>query len=213
MRSVTRPLLHAPVRRLEEAVLVGARIHRQRIDQADIRTFRRLDRAHAAVVRRMHVAHFESGALARQAARPQRRDAPLVRDFRQRVVLVHELRQLRGAEEFLDRGGHRLGVDHLLRHQRLGLGDRQALLDRALDAHQADAERVLRHLADAAHAAVAQVIDVIDGAVAVTDVDQHLEHVEDVVLRQDLRAGDLLAADAAVELHAAHAPTGRSARD
>ena len=134
----------------------------------------------------MHVAHFEAGTLARQAARPERRDAALVRDFRQRVVLVHELRQLRGAEELLDRGRHRLGVDHLLRHQRLGLGDRQALLDRALDAHQADAERVLGHLADAAHAAVAQVVDVIDRAVAVADVDQHLEHVEDVVLRQDL---------------------------
>ena len=59
--------------------------------------------ADAAVMGRMHVAHFEAGALARQAARAKRRDATLVRDFRQRVVLVHELRQLRGAEELLDR--------------------------------------------------------------------------------------------------------------
>ena len=167
-------VLDAPIGRLEEAVLIGARVHRERIDQADVRSFRRLDRAHPAVMRRVHVAHLEAGALARQAARPQRRDAPLVRDLGQRVVLVHELRQLRGAEELLDRGGHRLGVDHLLRHQRLGLGDREPLLDRALDAHQADAEGVLRHLADAAHAPIAEVIDVIDGAVAVADVDQHL---------------------------------------
>ena len=48
-------------------------------------------------------------------------------------------------------------------------------------------------------------IDIVDGAVAVADVDQHLEHVEDVLLRQHVRAGDLLAADAAVELHAADA--------
>ena len=109
--------------------------------------------------------------------------------------------------------------------KRLGLGDRQALLDGALDAHQADAEGVLRHLTDAADAAVAEVIDVVDLAVAVADVDQHLEHVEDVrhlpVLRhqalgeligagagvlevvEDAGAEDLLAADAAVELHAA----------
>ena len=73
--------------------------------------------ADAAVVRRMHVAHFEAGALARQAARAERRDATLVRDFRQRVVLVHELRQLRGAEELLDRGRHGLGVDQFLRRQ------------------------------------------------------------------------------------------------
>ena len=48
------------VRRLEEAVLVGARVDGQRVDQADVRTFRRLDRAHAAVVRRVHVADLEA---------------------------------------------------------------------------------------------------------------------------------------------------------
>ena len=57
------------VRRLEEAVFVGARVQRERVDEADVRAFRRLDRAHAAVVRRMHVAHFEARALAREAAR------------------------------------------------------------------------------------------------------------------------------------------------
>ena len=178
--SVTLPSIDLAVRRLEEAVLVGARVHGQRVDQADVRAFRRLDRADAAVVRRMHVAHFEAGALARQAARAERRDATLVRHFRQRVVLVHELRQLRGAEELLDRGGHRLGVDHFLRHQAFGLGQRQALLHGALDAHQADAERVLGHFADRTHATVAQVIDVVDLAVAVADVAQLLDDVEDV---------------------------------
>ena len=84
-----------PIRRLEEAVVVRARIHGERIDQADIRAFRGLDRADPAVMGRMHVAHFESGALARQAPWAQGRDAPLVRDFRERIVLVHELRELR----------------------------------------------------------------------------------------------------------------------
>ena len=40
------------VRRLDEAVLVDAGERRQRRDEADVRTFRRLDRADAAVVRR-----------------------------------------------------------------------------------------------------------------------------------------------------------------
>ena len=121
----------------------------------------------------------------------------------QRIVLVHELRQLRGAEEFLDRGGHRLRVDHLLRHDRFALGDREALLHRALDAHQADAESVLRHFPDAAHAAIAQVIDVVHVAVAVADVDQGLHDLDDVFLAEHARARDLLAAHAPVELHAA----------
>ena len=176
---------------------------------------------------RMHVAHFEAGALAGQAARAKRGHAALVGDFRQRVVLVHELRQLRGTEKLLDRGGHRLGVDQLLRGQALGLGHRQALLDRALDADQAHAEHVLGHFADRTHATVAQVVDVVDHAATVADLGQHLDHVEDVgagaefvaqahgffvlalgvVLRvvQHRGTGDFLAADAAVELHPAHA--------
>ena len=128
----------------------------------------------------MHVADFESGALAGQAARAQCRDATLVRDLGQRVVLVHELRELRGAEEFLHGRRDGLRVDHFLRHQRLGLRDRQALLHGALDTHEADAEGVLRHLADATDAAVAEVIDVVHLAVAVADVDEHLQHIEDV---------------------------------
>src|SRR5207253_7377819 len=49
---------------------------------------------------------------------------------------VHELRQLRGAEELLDRRRDRLGVDQVVRHQVLGLGLREPFLDRPLDSHQ-----------------------------------------------------------------------------
>lgn len=44
------------VRRLDEAERVDPRVARERTDQADVRAFRRLDRAHAAVVRRVDVA-------------------------------------------------------------------------------------------------------------------------------------------------------------
>jgi hypothetical protein len=63
--------------------------------RTDVRSLRRLDRAHATVMGRMHVTHFEARALARQTARSEGRYAALVRDLRQRVRLVHELRQLR----------------------------------------------------------------------------------------------------------------------
>src|SRR5205823_13215224 len=78
------------VRGLYEPELVDPRVARPSRDEADVRPFRRLDRADAAVVRRVHVADFEPGALAREAARPEGRETPLVRDFRQRVRLVHE---------------------------------------------------------------------------------------------------------------------------
>ncbi len=124
--------------------------------------FRRLDRADPAVVRRVHVANLEPGALAGQAARPQGRQPPLVGHLGKRVGLVHELGQLAAAEELLDRRHHRLGVDQVVRHRRGHfLVDGHLLLDRPFHAHQADAELVLQQLADAAHAPVAQVVDVV----------------------------------------------------
>src|SRR5207245_3268558 len=98
----------AAIRGLEESVFVELRVQRQRIDQAEVRTFRRFDRAHATVVGRVHVAHFEAGTLPSQTARAEGRDATLVRDLGQRVGLVHELRQLRRTEKLLQGRGNRL---------------------------------------------------------------------------------------------------------
>jgi hypothetical protein len=182
--SVTCPSFHLAVGRFDEAVLVHPREGGERVDQADIRAFRRLDRAHPAVVGRVHVAHLEARALAGQTARPKRREAALVRDFGQRVGLVHELRQLRGAEEFAHRRRRRLGVDQVLRHHRVDLDRGHALLDRALHAQQADAVLVLHQLADRAHAAVAEVVDVVDVALAVAQVHQRLDAGDDVFLAQ-----------------------------
>ena len=82
------------VRRLDEAELVHAGVGRQRADEADVRAFRRLDRAHAAVVREVDVADLEAGPLAGQTTRAERAEAAAMGEARQRVDLVHELRQL-----------------------------------------------------------------------------------------------------------------------
>ena len=148
---------------LDEAVLVDARKARERADQTDVRTFRRFDGADAAIVRRVHVADFESGALTRKTARSQGRKTPLVRDLRQRVGLIHELRELAGTEELADGRHHRFGVDQVVRHgRRHFLVHRHLFLDGAFHAHQADAELVFEQFAHRAHAAVAQVVDIVD---------------------------------------------------
>ena len=196
---------HAAIRRLDEAVFVQAGIQGQRVDQADVRAFGRFDRADAAVMGHVHVAHFEAGTLARQTARAKGRHAALVGDLGQRVRLVHELRQLRGAEELLQRGRDRLAVDQVVRHQRLLLRLTQTFLHGLLDTGQAGAVLVLGQFADATHAAVAEVVDVVDFAVAVAQVHQDLDDRQDVLVGQHHRAGRLVAADLGVELHAADA--------
>ena len=166
-------LLDLAVRRLDEAEPVDAREARQVADEADVRAFRRLDRAHAAVVARVHVSHLEPGALTRQTTRAERREAALVREARERVRLVHELRQLRGAEELLDRRDHRTDVDQRLRRDRLDVLGRHALAHDALHAAEADAELVLDQLADGAHPAVAEVVDVVGEVAGVAVVQLH----------------------------------------
>ena len=161
---------------------------------------------------RMHVADFESRALAGQTAGSERRKPPLVRDLRQRIGLIHELRELRGAEELLDHRGRRLVVDQLLRHQGLDILQAHPLLDRALHAHQSDAELVLDQLADRAHAAIAQMVDIVDLAVAALELDQVADHFEDVLAAQRALFQRHVDLELVIELKAADLATDRSAR-
>src|SRR5690606_41664295 len=129
--------------------------------RTDVRAFRLLNRAHAAVVRRVDVADLVAGALTRQTTRAEGRQTTLVRQAGQRVVLVHELRQLAGAEELLQRRGDRTDVDQGLRRDRHDVLGRHPLTHATLHAGQARTPLDLDELARGAHTAVAEVVDVI----------------------------------------------------
>ena len=103
-------------------------------------------------------------------------------DLGERVGLVHELRQLRGAEEFADRGHRRLGVDQVVGHDGRDVDRAHPLLHGALHAEQADPILVLEQLADRAHPPVAEIVDVVDLALAVLEADEGLHHRDDVLL-------------------------------
>ena len=80
---------------------------------------------------------------------------------RDRVGLVHELAELRGAEELLQRRDHGADVDQGLRRDRLDVLGRHPLADHPLHPGEARAELVLDELADGPHPAVAEVVDVV----------------------------------------------------
>ncbi len=135
---------------------------RQRRDEADVRAFRRLDRANASIVCRVHVANLESGTFSREAARPESRQASFVRDLRKRIRLVHELRKLRRPEKLADRSRHRLCIDKIARHRgKHVLLNGHLFLDRPLHAFEADAELILKQFANGANAPVAEMIDIV----------------------------------------------------
>src|SRR4051812_46972066 len=222
-------VLDDAVRGRDEAVLGDLGVARQRADQADVRALRGLDRAHAAVVGGVHVAHLDRRALTREAAGAEGAEAAAVRQAGQRVRLVHELAELAGAEELLQRGHDRADVDDRLRGDRVGVLGGEALAHDALHAVEADAEGLLDELADGPQAAVAEVLvlvevvldrlarhaDGLGGVVLDLDLgllghaedarerDELLDQGDDVVLGQDARVEVGVLAQAAVELVAA----------
>ncbi len=157
-------------------------------------------------MRGVDVADLEPRALAREAARPEGRQAPLVRHLRQRVRLVHELRELRRAEELLDRRDDRLGVDQVVRHRRVDvLVDGHLFLDGALHPDEADPELVLEELADAADAAVPEVVDVVHLPDVLPELQEVVDDDVEVLGRQRLLVEARREARPDVELEAADA--------
>ena len=130
----------------------------------------------------MNVSHIESSSFPGQPARTQSAQPPFVGDFRKRVGLVHELRELAAAEKFVDHCSHRFGVDDIVEHHRLGLLQAHPLLDGPFHAHQTDAELVFQQFAHTPNAPVAEMIDVVDGAFhPFLQLEQIIDRAKDVL--------------------------------
>ena len=175
------------VRRLDEAILVDSRIGRQRVNKADVRSLRGLDGAHSSIMGIMHVADLEACAVSGQTARSQSGQTALVRQLAQRVVLIHELGQLRGSEELLHRSRHRLDVDQRLRRDIVLILRGHTLADRTLHSGKTDAVLVLQELAHRADTAVAQMVDIVVVSDAVLQMDVIVNGSNDIFLGNMLR--------------------------
>ena len=208
------------VRGLDEAERIDAAEGCQRTDKTDVRTFRRFDRAHTAEVGRVHVSHFHGCAVTRQTARAQSGQTTLVGDACQRVVLIHELRQLGSSEELLDGGIHRTNVDQGLRGDGLRILGGHTFADHTLHTAQTGTQLVLDQFADLADTTVAEMIDIVDVhaqihilavtlarelGVAGMQGDQVLDGGDDVFARQAAIVDILFQTKLAVDLVTANA--------
>ena len=90
-----------------------------------------------------------------------------MRYFCQGVGLVHELRQGVRTEEGVDDARNGLGVDEVGRREHFVIADVHALADCAAHACQTNGELIGELLAHGADAAVAEVVDIVDGGLAV----------------------------------------------
>ena len=95
-----------------------------------------------------------------------------MREFRERINLIHELRQLAAAKEIADDRRKRLRIDELLRRHlfhRL-IEQRHAFLDETFGAREADAALVGEQFTNGADAAAAQMINVVKRAFALLEL-------------------------------------------
>ena len=175
---------HPAIRAFNEAVLVDAGKSSQRVDQTNIRAFRRFNRADTTVMGRMHVTDFKAGPLTCQTTRAKRRKATLVGNFRQRVGLIHELAELRRTEKFANRSSSRLRIDQIMRHDGVDIDRPHTLTNSALHTKQANAILVFHQFADRTDTPVAEVINIVDLALAVLQTNEDLDDRQDVFLAQ-----------------------------
>src|SRR5438552_1161785 len=175
------------VRRFNETKFIDPREGRHRANQTDVRSFRCLDRTNAAVVRWVHVAHFESGAIAAQSTGSERGQAALVRELCQRIRLIHELRELRATEEISNHGAERFWIHQLLRRHAVDVDVEQshALFHQTLGPGETDAALIGEQLADRSDAAAAKMIDVIQRAFAAAQVDQIFDRSDKIFVSQN----------------------------
>ncbi len=115
VRNGSGSFIHSSIRRFDKSVFVYFRKGGQRGDKSYVLTFRRFDRTHSSVVRVVNVSDFESRSFSVQSSRSQRRQFSLMRKFRNRVGLIHKLRQLRRTEKFFYRRAYGTSVYEFFR--------------------------------------------------------------------------------------------------
>ena len=145
----------------EESIRINARIDRQTRDEADVCAFRSLDRTDASVVRNVHVANFEASPLAIESARAERREPTLVRQHRERIGLIDNLRELTAAEKVFDGSGDAFGVDQRPRRHFRDVLEAHPLLHRATELEKALPKFIAGKFVDRPQPAVAEMVDIV----------------------------------------------------
>ncbi len=166
---------NAAVRRLDKAVVGNTGVGRQIRNQTDVRAFGGFNRAHTAVVRIVNVTNLERSTVTGQTAGTQCGQTALVRQFGKRVVLVHELGQLRRTEEFANSRRDGTNVNERLGRHLFIILRGHTFLNHLIHTGKTDAHLVLQLFTDRTNTAVPQMVDIIH----VADVVRQPDHIAD----------------------------------
>ena len=132
----------------------------------------------------VYVTNLKTSALAGQTTWPECRNTPLVRDFRQWVGLIQELRQLAGSKKGVDHRRKGTGIDQVNRSKDLVVTYVHPFPDGTRHTRQTYPELSVQLLTYGAYPAVFQVINVVDFCHLVHQGHQETNDGDDVFFRQ-----------------------------
>ena len=99
IRKVYLTIFNLTIRSFNETKHINLSEHTQRRDQTNVRSFRCFNRTKTTIVSIVNVAYLKSGTLTRQTTRTKGRHTTFMRNFSQRIRLVHKLGQSIRSEE------------------------------------------------------------------------------------------------------------------
>ena len=129
----------------------------------------------------VNVSDVKARALSGETAGAESGHTALMGQLGQRVCLVHELAQRRGAEELLDSRGHGADIDKALGRDNVQILKSHTLADNSLHTAEADTELILQQLADTAYTAVAQMVYIVGLAYTVAEAVEVVDGGENIV--------------------------------
>ena len=134
---------------------------------------------------RMNVSDFKACTVAGQTARSQSGQTALVGNFRQRVVLIHKLRQLGRTEKFADNRSNRFCVNQILRLNVVQILRAHSFANGSFHPEQSHTILVFHQFADGTYTTVAEVVNIINFTLAVTQFAKSFNDSQNIVLAQD----------------------------
>ena len=144
-----------------KSILVNPCIGCQRVNQADIRTFRCLDRTHSSIMGIVNVSNLKTGSVSGQTAWSQCGETTFMRQLGQRVILVHKLGQLRTSEEFFNCRCHRFNINQRLWRNALQVLSCHSLANHTFHTGKADTVLVLQKFTNGTDTAIAQMVNIV----------------------------------------------------
>ncbi|GFH92745.1 hypothetical protein IMSAGC002_04017 [Lachnospiraceae bacterium] len=172
---------------LYKTILINPCIACQRVNQTDVRTFRRLNRAHSPIMGIVNITHLKSRTVPGQTAWPQCGKTSLVGQLTQRIILIHKLGKLGRTKKFLHRSLYWFDVNQYLRGNLFSIMSCHPFTDYPFQPGQTDPVLVLEQFTYRPDAPVAQMVNIIRVSDAVFQVNIIIYGSNNIFLRNVLR--------------------------